>query len=604
MTVGRDSSNRISFLDASVSRNHCVILREDDRYIVRDLHSHNGTVVNGNAVTEHVLSNHDRIRVGASIFEFRLAAAGSEVPRTAEISLEDLQIRKDAFTQLSELEVSSPDISRDRLARDFEALVTIATRLRGIRHSDSLLWQLVGVLLDLIPADRVAILAGDQSSSLAPAFAWDRESGPGIPVRISRTIVDRVMNKQKPVLINEVPEKMPPGSAHDLGIYSVLCVPMCTPDKQLGVIYLDTRTLGSSFDPGHLQLVSAIGTIAGLALENARSIELLERENEQLKAVLPSQFDIIGDTDVMKNLYRFIAKAAPTDSNVVIYGESGTGKELVARAIHRHSSRTDEAFVAINCAALTETLLESELFGYEKGAFTGAVNQKRGYLEVADGGTMFLDEIGELALSLQAKLLRVLQEREVVRVGGTRPIKVNLRVLAATNQPLSQLVKKGAFREDLFYRLNVVSCHVAPLRERRDDIPLLAQYFTRKFASKCSRRVTGLADDAIACLMNYDWPGNVRELENAIERAVVLGSGSQILRDDLPESLTEVSDANESPSSYHAEVARRKKELILQALKQTNQNFTEAARLLGIHPNYLHRLVRLLDLRSNLKASA
>jgi transcriptional regulator with PAS, ATPase and Fis domain len=377
---------------------------------------------------------------------------------------------------------------------------------------------------------------------------------------------------------------------------------LSTTDKQLGVIYTDNQRVAASFDGGHLHLLSAIGTIAALALENARSIELLERENQQLKAEITSRFEMIGDSPPMQDLYHFIAKVAPTESNVLIYGESGTGKELVARAIHRNSTRAGQAFVAINCAALTETLLESELFGYEKGAFTGALTQKRGYLEAANGGTIFLDEIGEMPLPLQAKLLRALQEREVVRVGGTRPTKVDIRVLAATNKSLALLVKEGSFREDLYYRLNVVSHHLAPLRKRREDIPLLAQHFVKQFGAKCPRRLCGISDDGLACLVNYDWPGNVRELQNAIERAVVLGSTSQIMRDDLPEALTEgSSDSEASPSGYHAEVTRKKKEVILNALERSAGSFTDAAKLLGIHPNYLHRLVRVLELRTEIK---
>src|SRR5581483_6204639 len=198
-----------------------------------------------------------------------------------------------------------------------------------------------------------------------------------------------------------------------------------------------------------------------------------------LKSEVRVQFEMIGESAAMQEVYRFIAKVAPTDSNVLVHGESGTGKELVARAMHRHSARAERPFIAINCAAITETLLESEIFGYEKGAFTGAVAQKKGYLEVADGGTVFLDEIGELALPLQAKLLRVLQEREFVRVGGTKPMKVNIRILAATNRSLGELVKEGKFREDLFYRLNVLACRIPSLRNRREDIPLLAQHFTQ-----------------------------------------------------------------------------------------------------------------------------
>jgi transcriptional regulator with GAF, ATPase, and Fis domain len=392
-------------------------------------------------------------------------------------------------------------------------------------------------------------------------------------------------------------------SVEALEVESLLCVPLCTPEKLLGVIYMDCRKAGVCFDQGHLHLMSAIAGIAALALENARFIEMLELENEQLKAEISLQFDMIGDSTAMQELYRFISKVAATDSNVLIEGESGTGKELVARAIHRHSTRAEKTFVAINCAAITETLLESELFGHEKGAFTGATAQKRGFLEAADGGTVFLDEIGELALPLQAKLLRVLQERELVRVGGTKPIKVDIRVLAATNRTLSEAAKEGKFREDLFYRLNVLSCQIPPLRKRREDIPLLAQHFVEKYSAKCSRKVRGISKEATASLQRYDWPGNVRELENTIERAVVLGSTPEILRDDLPESVLEVESAGEaSAGGYHEEVARRKRELILEALEKSDGNFTEAAKLLGVHPNYLHRLVRVLDLRDTVKA--
>ena len=227
------------------------------------------------------------------------------------------------------------------------------------------------------------------------------------------------------------------------------------------------------------------------------------------------------------------------DSTVLIRGESGTGKELVARAIHRNSPRADKPFVAINCAAIPEALLESELFGHEKGAFTGAIATKKGKLEVAEGGTVFLDEVGELSPPLQAKLLRVLQQREFERVGGTRSLKFDARVLTATNKDLEQAIKDREFRQDLYYRLNVVSMVVPPLRERPDDIPLLAIYFAAKYAEKCKRALKGISPEARALLMAYSWPGNVRELENAIEHAMVLGLTDEIVPDDLPAALLE-----------------------------------------------------------------
>src|SRR5437667_1609387 len=312
---------------------------------------------------------------------------------------------------------------------------------------------------------------------------------------------------------------------------------------------------------------------------------------------------MIGESPPKQQVYKFISKAAPTDATVLISGESGTGKELAARAIHQNSKRADKPFMAVNCAALAESLLESELFGHEKGAFTGALVQKKGRLEVADGGTVFLDEIGELSPSLQVKLLRVLQEHEFERVGGTRTIKVDIRVVAATNKDLEQAIAQGTFRQDLYYRLNVVQLELPRLRQRPEDIPLLASYFATKYADKCNRRVTGISPEAKARLIGYDWPGNVRELENAIERAVVLGTTESILLEDLPEAVLEREISATTPATkYHEAVAQTKKQIILNAMDQAKGSYTEAAKLLGVHPNYLHRLIRNLNLKDRLNS--
>jgi len=254
--------------------------------------------------------------------------------------------------------------------------------------------------------------------------------------------------------------------------------------------------------------------------------------------------------------------------------------------------------VAINCATLTESLLESELFGHEKGAFTGAVVQKKGKLEEAAGGSVFLDEVGELAPTLQAKLLRVIQERQFERVGGIRTIKADIRLIAATNRDLEEAVQNGTFRRDLYYRLNVVSVTLPPLRERREDIIPLANYMVCKHTRDTVRQVLGIAEQARVYLVNYDWPGNVRELENAIERAVVLGSSDLILPDDLPENVVEA-DVPEAPSSggFHQEVREAKKQIVLKTLAQTDGNYSQAAKLLCLHPSNLHRLIRTLHLR-------
>jgi Nif-specific regulatory protein len=303
----------------------------------------------------------------------------------------------------------------------------------------------------------------------------------------------------------------------------------------------------------------------------------------------------------MRKVFRFIEKAAPTGATVLIRGESGTGKELVARAVHENSERKAKPFVAINCAVLSENLLESELFGHEKGAFTTAVAQKKGKIELADDGTLFLDEIAEISPAMQAKLLRVLQEREFERVGGMRTIKVDVRIIAATNRDLENEIKSGNFREDLYYRLNVVSLTMPPLRERRSDILPLAEYFTEKYSQKCNRQISGISKEARNLLSNYDFPGNVRELENSIERAVVLGNSEMILPDDLPEPILESSSAELPVTNYQAAVNEMKKNLIMKTLDQTGGNYTEAANLLGLHPTNLHRLIRTMNIKHLLK---
>jgi Nif-specific regulatory protein len=385
------------------------------------------------------------------------------------------------------------------------------------------------------------------------------------------------------------------------GAQSVMCVPLLLFDRKLGVLYLDTTSPRDPFNNDHLKLVAAISGIAAVAIENARQFEWLQTEKERLLSDVNIEHNMIGETAAMQRVYHFISKVAPTDATVLISGESGTGKELAARAIHRNSKRAQKAFMAVNCAALNESLLESELFGHEKGSFTGALAQKKGRLEIADGGTIFLDEIGELSPALQVKLLRVLQEREFERVGGTVTLKVDLRVIAATNKNLEEAIEAGEFRQDLFYRLNVVSLEMPALRERREDIMLLANYFADKYGAQCNRKLKGFSPEARACLTSYDWPGNVRELENAIERVVVLGTTDLVLAEDLPEALLERDVNVTNPATYHDAVAQTKRQLILNAVDQAQGDFTHAAKLLGVHPNYLQRLIRNLNLSDQFK---
>jgi Nif-specific regulatory protein len=486
--------------------------------------------------------------------------------------------------------------------RDLNLLLEFSRSLNSVRGLAALQEKALDAVLSAVPADRAAILlTEDGLEGFSSVAGRDRRLGNSQTIRASQTILNRVLSEGVAVMSSEVQSDEAYREIESLlerRVNSVLAVPLEVRGTVLGALYLEASSPGSRFDSDLLQLVTTLGNQTALAIENAHYLERLDGENRRLNEELKIQHSMVGESKAMREVYEFVARVAGRDSTVLIYGESGTGKELVARAVHTNSGRKDKPFVAINCAAITETLLESELFGHERGAFTGAVSQKKGKLEVGEGGTVFLDEIGELALPMQAKLLRVLQEREFERVGGTRPIKLDVRLIAATNRDLKEASRSGTFRSDLYYRLNVVSLQMPPLRERREDIPLLAAFFAAHHAEKVKRRVAGISPQARACLMRYDWPGNVRELENAIERAVVLGSTELILAEDLPEAILEETAASGEPVNALAEGIRQaKKELIERAIEQANGNYTDAAKLLGVHANHLFRLIRTLNLK-------
>jgi transcriptional regulator with GAF, ATPase, and Fis domain len=422
---------------------------------------------------------------------------------------------------------------------------------------------------------------------------------------VSRTIARQVMKENVAILGVDVAASGHLRDVESLAeseVRSLLCVPLTVFQRVIGCIYLDSTKVANRFQEDHLQLMAAIAGISAVALDNARRTQWLEEENQRLTSEVRQEQSLVGEGARMKEIFQFLARVAPTESTVLIEGESGTGKELAARALHRNSHRGSKPFVAINCAAIPETLLESDLFGHERGAFTGAAVLKKGRLEVADGGVVFLDEIGELAPALQVKLLRVLQEREFERVGGTHSIKVDIRLIAATNRELTEAVRKGQFRQDLYYRLAVVRLTMPPLRERREDIPMLTRHFLQKYAKRSKVKPKPVSREAMSALVHYEWPGNVRELENAIERALVMGSSDAVLLEDLPESLLEQeSPAELHEGKYHASVKELKKQLIADAVEQTHGNYVEAAGILGVHANYLHRLIRNLGLKDMLQ---
>jgi transcriptional regulator with GAF, ATPase, and Fis domain len=611
--VGRDPSNALAISDPSLSRRHCVILREHDQYKISDLESRNGTVVNGTSVRESFLQHGDQISIGDSAFIF-LIREDKELESLERVEFQDHPTQATAELRREDVLYLRPDLvgkelpPNSRVAQDLNALLKISRAVHEIRDLDHLQEQILRFIFESVPAQRGAILlSGESPEEFAAVFARHRQPAPEHRVVVSRTVTRRVMEQEIAILGADVVRSGALSSAESIvasDVRSLLCVPLTVFRKVIGCIYLDSTSPSDRFDRDHLHLVAAIAGICAIALDNLRRTQWLEQENLRLKTEINLEHNLIGDSAQMKEVCRFLSRVAPKNATVLIEGESGTGKELAARAIHRNSPRNNKPFVAINCAAIPEGLMESELFGHERGAFTDAVTQKKGKFEVANGGIVFLDEIGELVPALQVKLLRVLQEREFERVGGTRPISVDVRVIAATNKNLDEAVKAGAFRLDLYYRLNVLTVVMPALRDHREDIPILAHYFIHKYSQKCNVKPKGVSSEAMAYLTNYDWPGNVRELENAIERALVLSLTDTIRPEDLPESIVERdSTTGIATAHYHSAVKELKKQLIINALEESHGNFTAAAKALGVHVNYLHRLIRNLGLRESASRS-
>jgi two-component system, NtrC family, response regulator HydG len=606
VSIGRESANVVSLMHASVSRRHCVIKREGDEFRILDLESYNGTFVNGIPIKDQKLAHSDQIRIG-SIAVLFLLSEEDDLTAASLVRLDDSNVITQSTKQVSAAALLHPTEQawlqpreNERVARHLAALLKIGSRINLLRHIHELEREILDSVFELVPADRGAILLSQGQTEFSSLYGRNREDD-GKQVNISRTVVHRVLNEGVALLCNDIRTSEMLSTAESLlvaQITSLICVPLIVFEKVTGVIYLDTSDPIIQFDEGHLQLLAGLAGMAAISLENAREVEWLEDENERLRSSLAIEHNMVGESGPMREVYRFIQRVAPAASAVLVCGESGTGKELAAHAFHTNSPRATKPFVVINCAALAETLLESELFGHEKGAFTGAIARKQGKLEVAHGGTVFLDEIGELAPPLQAKLLRFLQDHKIERLGTTRSIELDVRVIAATNRNLEEAIAKGMFRADLYHRLNVVKVTMPPLRERPEDIPLLASYFVVKYAKECKRNVTGISPEARLLLQTYDWPGNVRELANAIERAVVLGSGQVIEAEDLPERILEAAEVGKAGAKYHEAVRQAKRELVMNALRQAKGNYTEAAAALGLHPNNLHRLIRQLDLKT------
>ncbi|BBO80757.1 sigma-54 interaction domain-containing protein [Desulfosarcina ovata] len=384
----------------------------------------------------------------------------------------------------------------------------------------------------------------------------------------------------------------------DFETRSMACVPLKINDRTIGVVQVINKQDDSRFSQADMDVLEEFSNLAALAIGSARSLEQVRQENQDLKKKLGEKHQIIGKSLILDKVLKDAQKLSRTKTTALIQGESGTGKELVARLIHRESPRRDKPLVVLNCAALPEPLLESELFGHEKGAFTGATSRKIGKFEAAHEGSLFLDEIGEMAPGIQAKLLRVLQEGVFYRVGGNTPITVDVRVLSATNKDLKKEVEEGNFREDLFYRLNVVQLDTPPLRERLEDVPFLVNHFLEVFKKETGLLNLTVSQDAMDKMTHYEWPGNIRELRNAIERAVVMGDGKTILPEDLPISASLPKFAGLRVGLTLDEALNEfKKEFILLNLQHTGGNRSKAAKIMDIQRTYLSRLITRYGMR-------
>ena len=489
----------------------------------------------------------------------------------------------------------------ESLAREnqtLSALLEVSKVLNSSFELEKNLSKTMRVLGDFLEMERGSVFLLDQNSrelKIVAAHGLTKEQIERGKYRIGEGIVGRVIEKGTPLVIPNVGEEPlflnKTGARIGKGGISFLCVPISFKGSAIGVLSVDRifkdQTITVDED---IRVLEIIGSIIAQYVMLWRHFQDSEDEKEILKLQLKGKYslpNIIGTSDKMKEVFESVHRVADSKATVILYGESGTGKELIAKSVHYMSPRAKSAFIKFNCASIPEGLLESELFGHEKGAFTGAVNIRKGRFELAHGGTILLDEVGDLPINLQPKILRVLQEREFERVGGEKTIKVDVRLIAATSRNLEELVAKGRFREDLFYRLNVVPIFMPALRERKEDIPLLVEFFLRRFNEENNKHLS-ISPEALRVLIEYAWPGNVRELENTMERLVVMSGRDSIKPSDLPINLKLPSPEEVmQKESLRAGIEDIEKSSIIEALEKTGWVQAKAARMIGLTPRQI-----------------
>lgn len=648
VTMGRAPTNTVVVKDERCSRNHAEVFHSQGKWKIRDLDSRNGTLVTGERLLrDRVLTPGDIIQIGNSHLAYvedlsqafpetgSLLKASKAVDRSdedPELETQDAESifeafepttithRKDQSRFLDEPSLTETDESFPKVGRAAAMLCRLAFDLAKSTDVVSLANVAIDGLFEGTSVDAGAILlrgrdaSGMRSSDDLEVIASRSDSDHSYH-RVSPFLSSTVLRDGQAVMARNVMDDSNLGNRDSRGeilATSVICAPIRLDGEISGLVHLYTTDADINTDPEDLEFTLAVADTVGVAVENlnkrqelAENLNQVQSENVQLRERLAVESEIVGSSDVMRQVAQQIARAAPSRATVLIRGESGVGKELVARAVHYSSPRAKAPFVCLNCAALTETLLESELFGHEKGSFTGATDRKLGKFEQADSGTLMLDEIGEMSPSIQAKFLRVLEGHPYERVGGSEQITVDVRVIAATNRDLEKDVAEGKFRRDLYFRLHVLEIIVPGLRKRPEDIPELAEFFLRKFADETGRKLKGFTPRAMEELLRYRWPGNVREMKNVIERAVVLAVGEYVDHQDLILSSlktagdTEIGVESTDPDEFEPQsLAEIECEHIRRTLNATGWNKSRAASILGIERSTLDRKIRRYEIKA------
>jgi len=621
--IGRAETNDLVLSDALISGEHARIVSSVDGFVLEDLGSTNGTWLLragephalGEGRRAVALAPGDRLLLGGSDVD------GIELRVDFALDTDTLEIA--LVRPMSELGKSAPlPAGDDRLQLLVQALREVVSH-EGVSEVVS---GIADAALLLVPRATHATVVLRQEAESGRAGAAGKSAGfvpvvtrvrgpsgpraPEAPVRVTRSVVRKVISERAAVLAADAPsETFSSESLLGASIRSTIGVPLWKDDAILGVLQLDNRDAPAMFEARDVDALGILAVSASLAIANAELIQRLslaraelKKENQYLRGrerARSGEVQIIGESKAMSELLRQLDKVVDTRVSVLIEGETGVGKELIASSVHYRSKRKDKLFVAQNCAAFPENLLESELFGHKRGAFTGATDEKKGLFEIADGGTLFLDELGELPLSLQAKLLRALQEGEIRPIGATQSKQVNVRIVAATNKNLETEVKAGRFREDLYYRLKVFPIRVPPLRERRDDIAPLAVFFLNRYTREMGKSVPGFAQETLEILSAYDFPGNVRELENEVQRLVIQADDGAFLTPELlsprvRQIETVLLSAGAAKGSLKEMVDQVERHILIEALRDHGNNKTAAAKTLGITREGLHKKLKQL----------